>query len=417
MPIITNTQARNLKPGMSPLSDASAPGLRLEPSARKGRGKWIFRFVSPVTGKRRDMGLGTYPEVSLQLARERSTAARILVAEGKDPIEERKVADTTLAEITAPGELTFEAAARQVHAQKAPGWKNAKHVDQWINTLQTYVFPSIGARTIDGLSPNDFAEVLRPIWLGKAETAQRVRQRCGEVMRWAWAQGMVSGDPLTVVDHLLPRQPGKRERVVHQPAMPWRDVPSFAAQVLTDGHDDLSRPLLEFVILTAARSGEVRHMTWSEVDLGVRIWSVPAERMKAKQSHRVPLSDRAVEILLQCEAKAAHPTLVFPSTTGRVLSDMVLTSFLRRHNAPSDQSGRWATAHGFRSSFRDWASEHGYSRDLAERALAHTIKNAAEAAYHRTDLLEQRRSMMEAWAAFVRGLVDADKVVQLRARS
>ena len=209
------------------------------------------------------------------------------------------------------------------------------------------------------------------------------------------------------MDHLLPQQPGKRERTTHQPSMPWRDIPEFVRSTLHRGPYNVSRALLEFVILTAARSGEARAMTWDEVDFDARVWTVPASRMKAKVVHRVPLSQRALEILSAQRARYPETDLVFPSVRGLVLSDMVLTKFLRDHKAPSSEPGRVATAHGFRSSFRDWASENGYPRDLAERALAHTVKNQVEAAYHRTDLLEQRRAMMEAWSAHVEGLVGA----------
>jgi integrase len=235
-------------------------------------------------------------------------------------------------------------------------------------------------------------------------------------MKWCWAQGMVSANPVDVVDHLLPHQPGKRERTQHQPSMPWQDIPAFVQGALHAGASNVTRALLEFVILTAARSGEARAMTWAEVDLQAKVWTVPANRMKAKVIHRVPLSDRAVGIL---EAqRALHPDadLVFPAPRGGVLSDMVLTGFLRDQNAHSSDAGRVATAHGFRSSFRDWASENGYVRDLAERALAHTITNQAEAAYHRTDLLEQRRAMMEAWAQHIGGDVASPKVVPMRGR-
>jgi len=211
-----------------------------------------------------------------------------------------------------------------------------------------------------------------------------------------------------VVHHLLPQQPGKAIRTEHQPAMPWREIPKFVTNRLrgTDRHGQ-TRAILELLILTATRSGEIRGMCWREVDLDTLTWTIPAERMKAQQMHRVPLSKRALKILET--QRGQHKILVFPSPRDQVvLSDMVLTSFLRRVKAISDTPGRVATAHGFRSSFRDWCSEHGYPRDLAERALAHTISNKVEAAYHRTDLLEQRRPMMEAWAEYCMG--DSDKI-------
>ena len=252
----------------------------------------------------------------------------------------------------------------------------------------------------------------------KTETASRVKQRCHTVMKWCWAHGSVKANPVDVVDHLLPQQPGKRERVSHQPSMPWRDIPAFVQKVLHTSASNVTRALLEFVILSAARSGEARAMTWDEVDLEAKVWIVPASRMKAKAVHRVPLSERAVEILEAQRQKHPESELVFPAPRGAVLSDMVLTGFLRDQKAQSSDKGRVATAHGFRSSFRDWASESNYPRDLSRnRTLAHTIQNQAEAAYHRTDLLEQRRSMMEAWARHVGRFAATSSVVPLRGRA
>ena len=412
---ITDLRAKKIAPGDKPVADGTIPGLRLEPGNVKGEGKWILRFVSPVTSKRRDMGLGTYPEVGIADARIRGMAARQSIAGGKDPIEERNV-DRAARKADAET-MTFERAALKVHEEQTPGWKNPKHAAQWVNTLRDYAFPKIGKRKVDELAPTDFAEVLRPIWLEKPETASRVKQRCHTVMKWCWAHGSVKANPVDVVDHLLPQQPGKRERVSHQPSMPWRDIPAFVRGVLHASASNVTRALLEFVILTAARSGEARAMTWAEVDIEAKVWTVPASRMKAKAVHRVPLSERAVEILKAQRALHPDADLVFPAPRGGVLSDMVLTGFLRDQKAQSSDKDRVATAHGFRSSFRDWASESNYPRDLAERALAHTIQNQAEAAYHRTDLLEQRRAMMEAWARHVGGFAIASSVVPLRGRA
>lgn len=412
---ITDVMLKKLLPGSKPVSDATVPGLRYEPGAVKGQGKWILRFVSPITGKRRDMGLGTYPEVGIKDARGRALEARKLIGNGQDPIDER---DSARAAVKAHAdEMTFETAAREVHEGIKSGWKSAKHADQWINTLETYVFPKIGKRKVAGLEPVDFADALRPIWLTKVSTAERVKQRCHGVIKWCWAQGMVKSNPVDVVDHLLPKQPGKRERVQHQPSMPWREVPAFVQGVVWAGPRNVTRALLEFVILTAARSGEARAMTWDEVDLEAKVWTVPAIRMKAKVAHRVPLSERAVEILKEQRQRHPEAELVFPAPRGRIPTDMILTGFLRKQKAQSGEKGRVATAHGFRSSFRDWASENSYARDFAERALAHTIKNQAEAAYHRTDLLEQRRTMMEAWAQYVTGNAAADNVLHFQARA
>ena len=416
MVMLSDLKAKNINPGDKPIGDGTVTGLRLEPGSAKGRGKWNLRFVSPITGKRRDMGLGAYPETSITDARKSAATARELILNGEDPIKARK-ADKSARKTDAQA-LTFEKAARQVHAALKPGWQNPRHAANWISSLEMYAFPRIGSRKVKDLKASDFADMLRPIWINKADTASRVKQRCNAVMDWCVAQELIGANPVGVVTRLLAKQAGSRERVVHQPAMPWQKIPDFIESNLRTGQQSLSKMMLEFLILTAARSGEVRAMIWDEVDLEDAVWTVPTERMKAKNAHRVPLSARAVEMLKAKKDKAAHPTLIFPSIRGKVPSDMILTKFLRDHNIESSEPGRTATAHGFRSSFRDWASENGYARDLAERALAHTISNQAEAAYHRTDLLEQRRGMMEAWAQHVCGLgIDGDKVVPIRGGS
>ena len=413
---LTDLKAQNINPGGRPIADGRISGLRLHPGKKKGHGKWLMRFVSPETNKRRDMGFGTYPEVSITEARKTAATARDLIRNGIDPIDARK-ADTQ-ARLRDAQALTFEQATRMVHEDHKPGWKNPKHAAQWITTMETYVFPRIGNRKVESLKAKDFADALRHIWHEKPETASRVKQRCSAVMDWCAAQELIGANPVGVVTKLLPKQAGSRERVKHQPAMPWRMIPEFIEYVLRVGQPSLSKTMLEFLILTAARSGEVRAMTWDEVDLGDGVWMVPAERMKAKKAHSVPLSERAVEILKAQKEAAAHATLVFPSPRGKVPSDMILTKFLRDKGAESSETGRTATAHGFRSSFRDWASENGYPRDYAERALAHTISNQSEAAYHRTDLLDQRRAMMEAWAKHVCGLNSIDnKVVSIKGSS
>jgi integrase len=393
--MLTDKLARSLKPEDKPVFDGKITGLFLTPS--KSGCKWTLRFTSPATGKRRDAGLGSYPQTSIAEAREKAQAMRKIIDRGEDPIDQRN--KEREASTVAAAALTFEKAARQVHEDLKPGWKNEKHAAQWLSTLETYVFPKLGPRKLDAITPADCADALRPIWLDKAETASRTRQRMHTVMQWAWAHGHISANPVTVVDHILPRQSGKAE---HQPAMPWRQVPKFVSQHLS-GHKptDSTRASLLFLILTAARSGEVRGATWGEMDLHLGVWTIPASRMKAKEPHRVPLSEPALQIVKSIKKCQLHETLVFPSPREKVLSDMTLTALLRRVKADSDSPGRFATAHGFRSSFRDWASEHGYARDLAERALAHTVANKVEAAYHRTDLLEQRRPLMEAWAQHV----------------
>lgn len=394
---LTDKEAKAVKAGDKPIFDGKVTGLKLTPTA-SGCGKWTLRYTSPETGKRREMGLGTYPETSIAEARKKALDARKILDDGSDPIEARNRARE--AATIAAAELTFEKAARIVHEELCPGWSNKKHKAQWINTLETYAFPVIGNKRLDAITPKHCGDVLRPIWLTKPETASRTRQRMDVVMKWAWAHGHITANSVAVVDHILPKQGAKAE---HQPAMPWQDVPAFYAEHLADDvPSDISRAALKFLILTAARSGEVRGATWDEFNLKAKVWRVPPERMKAKEPHRVPLSKAAVALITGLKEEGRHETLVFPSPRdGKVLSDMALTEFLRGVKATSDTPGRVATAHGFRSSFRDFASEHGYARDLAERALAHAVANQVEAAYHRTDLLEQRRPLMEAWARHV----------------
>ena len=402
MAVITDAKARNIKPESTAIPHGGVTGLALHPTKTKGRGKWVLRYVSPVSGKRRNTGLGSYPEVGVAEAAKRAIAMRVMLSEGKDPLAEKALEEKALEEeaVKAP---TFLEAAEILHKDLLPGWKNPKHGQQWINTLTEYVFPKLGPKLLAEIQPADVAEVLKPIWLEKAETASRVKQRIHTVMAWGWAHGHCQSNPVDVVTHLLPQQPGKAVRTQHHPAMPWGKIPAFVQEHLrTKDRVDVSRRLLEFVILTACRSGEARGMTWSEVDWKNAVWIIPAERMKAKLVHRVPLSPRALQILE--EQRYQHERLVFPSVRVRgELSDMAITALLRRLNVESDVPGRVATAHGFRSSFRDWCSEQGYSRDLAERSLAHTIKDKVEAAYHRTDLLEQRRELMNAWENFVVG--------------
>ncbi|MDP6645275.1 MAG: integrase arm-type DNA-binding domain-containing protein, partial [Rhodospirillales bacterium] len=354
---LTDLKARGVKPGGKPIADGTVSGLRLHAGDKKGNGKWLMRFTSPETRKRRDMGFGTYPDVSITEARKSAAAARELIRNGIDPIDARK-ADKQARTSDAQA-LTFEKAARQFHADHKPGWNNSKHAAQWITTLETYVFPHIGNRKVDDLKARDFADALRNIWLEKPETASRVKQRCSSVMDWCAAQELIGANPVGVVTKLLPKQPKTRDRVVHHPAMPWQDVPVFIEGVLRAGNPSLSKTMLEFLILTAARSGEVRAMTWDEIDLVNCIWTVPAERMKANAAHRVPLSGRAIEILKGQKELAKHPDLVFPSPSGGVPSDMILTKFLRDQKVASSEKGRAATAHGFRSAYRDWASENG----------------------------------------------------------
>ncbi|TAN11537.1 MAG: site-specific integrase [Burkholderiaceae bacterium] len=400
---ITDRQAKAIKPGCKPVA-GGVTGLTLQPSSRAGRGKWNLRFVSPETGKRRDMGLGVYPDVPVADALEKAKEARQAIAAGRDPIGERE------RRAAVP---TFEEAARFRWEQLVPSFRNAKHRAQWFSSL-AHVLPAIGAIRVDALTPQHFADALEPIWLQIPETASRVKQRCADVMATCWAQGHVKGNPLDVVDRLLPKQSAPVDQ--HQPAMPWRDVPAFVSAHLVRAPIIGAHAALLFAILTAARSGEVRGATWAEIDFTERLWTVPAERMKAHRAHRVPLSDEAVKLLEAQKAARTPPAaaLVFPSMKGTPLSDMALTSILRSAHAKSDTPGRVATAHGFRASFKNWATDCGFDGETSERALAHTIANKVRAAYERTTQLEARRAMMNQWAAHVMG--QAANVVPLRGK-
>ena len=256
---LTDTIARSIVPDEPALPDKTVKGLKLEPASRKGRGYWFLIYTSPVTKKRPQLSLGTYPEVSIAEAREKAAEARKLIAKGIDPKIAREAEKEALAQEDAVP--TFESAARTYIDQKKAGWKNAKHAAQWTSTLETYVFPHIGNRKVDTLLPEDFRKVLNPIWLAKAETASRVKQRCGKIMEWCWAQDYVQNNVVNVVALLLPDAKQAR-RPKHFPAMRWQDVPEFVNKVVRKDRMGTSRALLEWVILTAARSGESRMMTW-----------------------------------------------------------------------------------------------------------------------------------------------------------
>ena len=399
MSILTNLKARSITPDSKPLSHGGVAGLTLIPSKTKsGRGKWVLRYTSPVTKKRCNKGLGTFPEVSIAEAGKRATEMRALIEQDIDPIQSEK--RDNLHRNSIP---TFKDAAIQHHEELQPSWRNAKHTKQWLVTLEQYAFPFIGSHTLDKVTPSDIANVLRPFWLKIPETASRVKQRMHSVFAWGWAHGYCQSNPVDVVIHLLPKQPELSVRRKHMRSMPWKDVPAFVKRHLRGSeHKDISRLMLEFLILTAARSGEVRGMQWSEINWNEKVWTIPVERMKAHKQHRVPLVQEALDILHK--VSGLHEDLVFPSPLKQaVLSDMALSQLIRGIFEKHYPNLEVPTVHGFRSSSRDWCSENSFDRDLAERALAHTIKNQVEAAYHRTDLLEKRRPMMESWSNYISG--------------
>jgi integrase len=359
-------------------ADGAGLFLFVRPTGTKN---WIVRVQKD--GRRRDIGLGGYPKLSLAKARQRAGEVQSQIEEGLDPVLERK---------KAAGCPTFEKAAQTRHAELAPGFRNAKHAAQWLSSLEAYAFPSLARLTVDKVTAAHVRDALLPIWLEKPETARRVHQRIVDVLVWAVAKQYRPDVPLLSSKALrLPRQV---DAVVHHAAMAFDDVPAFLS--VLRAREGLSRLALEALILTAARSGEVRGATWNEVDLERRLWTIPADRMKAGREHVVPLSASAAAAFERAKAyKRAGTNLVFPGLVrGKPLSDMALTKLLR-------DLGAGVTAHGFRSSFRDWCSERtSFPSEVAEMALAHTIASKVEAAYRRGNLLEKRRELMEAWGRF-----------------
>ena len=374
-------------------ADGNGLYLIVDPS---GARRWVLRTV--VHGRRRDIGLGGLKLVSLAEARDLTAQYRRIARDGGDPLQERRKARRIVP--------TFEVAARAVHEEHKATWRNAKHASQWINTLIEYAFPHIGARPVDQIDTPDLLKALTPIWLHKPETARRVRQRISTVLDWAKAAGHRSGDnPVAGVAKGLPKQP---DRAAHLAALPYVEVPAFILRLHSSDFTEMVRLAFEFLILTAARTSEVLEAKWDEIDLKSAVWTIPASRMKAGREHRVPLAPTCTAILKHARELAPDGNYVFAARgNDRPLSNMAFLMALRRLKLD-------VTAHGFRSAFRDWASERtNFSNEVCELALAHTVKNKVEAAYRRGDLLDKRRELMTTWAVFATS--SGGKVVKLRA--
>lgn len=385
-----------------------ADGLHLRIAG--GSRAWVLRIAVGTrlndSGKpvvhRRDVGLGGYPEVSLAEAREKARELRKQVRDGIDPIEERKVTKVRAA-LEAAKSKTFEECANAYIEANRTGWKNEKHVQQWQNTLATYAFPKMGHLPVAAIDTGLVLSVLQQetgegkaqLWHAKTETASRLRGRLESILDWAAFRGYREGEnPARWKGHLQHELPArsKVQKVEHHAALPYAELGAFMVELRK--REGLSARALEFAILTAARSGEVRGATWAEIDLPGRIWTVPAERMKAGKEHRVPLSDEAVKLLEALPRIVGNPC-VFPAPRGGQLSDMALTAVLRR----MERGG--LTQHGFRSTFRDWAGETtAYPREVCEHALAHKLADGVEAAYQRGDLLAKRARLMADWARY-----------------
>jgi integrase len=365
-------------------------GLALQVLPSGGR-TWVLRAT--MAGRRRDMGLGGFPDVPLADARTAARNARELIRAGLDPIKEARAAVSAQRAGLAK-DLTFKQAAIAYMAAHEAGWRNAKHANQWKSTLATYAYPQIGDLLVRDVELTNVLAILEPLWGAKTETATRLRERIEQVLDWATARGHREGlNPARWRGHLdkLLARPSKVARVTHRAALPISEVGDFMTALREA--EGMGARALQFAVLTAARSGEVRGATWAEIDLQASVWTIPGERMKAGREHRVPLSAPAIN-LLRSLPRVDGSDLVFSAPRGGSLSDMTLTAVLRRMKVA-------AVPHGFRSTFRDWASERtNYPRDAAEMALAHTIGDKVEAAYRRGDLFEKRRRMMADWATF-----------------
>lgn len=358
--------------------------------ARGGSRNWVFLFQR--NGKAREMGLGSVSAVSLAQARQKAAQARQMLADDVDPLEARKAA---VAAATAAA-TTFGQFADEFIKVQRPSWSNAVHAKQWVMTLGDAYCRDLRRRPIGEVGLDDVLGVLSPIWQAKPETARRIRMRLEKVLDAAKVRGLRSGEnPARLrgnLDHLLPKH--RKDQKAHHAAMNWGDVPAFA-QGLRD-RAGTAALALRFTIATAARTGEVIGATWDEIDLEARLWTVPAERMKARRPHRVPLNDEALAALEA--ARSLSPTIVFPGPSlRRPLSNMAMAAILKRDGLP-------ITVHGFRSAFSDWAAETtAFPREAVEMALAHVISNATEAAYRRGDLFDKRRALMAAWSTFLSG--------------
>ncbi|TPN28364.1 DUF4102 domain-containing protein [Mesorhizobium sp. B2-3-3] len=357
---------------------------------------WLFRFM--LAGKARSMGLGDIQTFNLKEARERAREARQKVTDGIDPIEQRNEKEKKAAVRAEDAKrVTFKQASERYIAAHKAGWKNAKHAEQWKNTLETYAWPTIGDLPVAKVETAHIMQILEPIWTEKTETASRVRGRVEMVLDWATARHYRSGDNPARwrghLDKLLPAR-SKVAKVEHHAAMPYVELPAFMARLRK--MDSISARAVEFTILNAVRTGEAIGAKEGEFDFANKVWTIPAERMKAGKPHRVPLSDRAITLLEALPREAGSPYMFAGARPGKPLSNMAMLELLRGMEGIDG-----LTVHGFRSTFRDWAAERSnFPREIAEAALAHTVRDKTEASYQRGDMLEKRRRMMTAWAAF-----------------
>jgi integrase len=382
---------------------ADGGGLYLQVSGNDSR-SWIFRFKA--NGRTRDMGLGSLATVSLAKARELAAGCRQRRLKGIDPIEARR-AELVEAQLASARAMTFDQCRDAFIDAHKSAWRNAKHKAQWTSSLATYASPVFGSLPIQSVDVALVMKALEPIWGSKPETASRVRGRVERVLDWAKVRGFRQGENPArwrgYLDALLPAR-GKVRQVRHHAALPYDEIGAFMAELRK--REGIAARALEFTILTAARTGEVLGARWEEMNIQDKVWVVPPSRMKAAREHRVPLSRAAVAVLKQMQG-LRHADLVFPGNRrGKPLSNMSMLMMLRRMGR-SD-----LTAHGFRSTLRDWAAERtNFPREVAEAALAHVVGDKVEAAYRRGDLFEKRRRLMDAWATYCLTKVGASSAV------
>ncbi len=367
-------------------------GLRMVVS-KAGAKKWVLRFT--IHGKRREMGLGSYPDVSLATARTKASECRQQAARGIDPIDARAAEQQKVPTFTT-------CAARYIRSHRH-GWTNAKHARQWVSTIKNYARPFIGSKRVDVISTDDILNILSPIWATKTETAKRVRGRIENILDFAAVRKY--RDPLNParwrghLDKLLPK-PSQVKTVTHHPAMPYTEVPAFMVELSNNG--SLSALALRLLILTATRTSEVLQARWSEIDLKTAVWTIPASRTKSRQEHRVPLSNVAMTVLEILPRIEGNSYAFHGVRHGRPPSNSTLLQLMRGMGYGVNGSRGDYVPHGFRSSFRDWSGEvSNFPRDVAEMALAHVIENKTEAAYRRGHLFAKRHKMMQAWADYL----------------
>ncbi|MBO0334944.1 integrase arm-type DNA-binding domain-containing protein [Sneathiella sp. CAU 1612] len=387
---------------------ADGGGLYLQVSSFDTK-SWIYRFTR--NRRTRDMGLGGFPDVSLSEAREEAQNCRKLVRKGLDPIEIRKSERQALQAETVKT-MTFKQCADKYVAAHSKGWKNVKHARQWTSTLETYVYPVIGNLSVKDVDIGLVLKILEPIWSEKSETASRVRGRIESVLDWATARKYREGENPARwkgnLDKILPAR-SKVQQVKHHAALPYDEMGDFMAALRKQ--EGIAAMGLELLILTAARTGEIIKARWSEFDLDAAIWTIPAERMKAGKEHRVPLSAPALDVLARLREVSQNEFILPGQRPKSGLSNMAFLQLLKRMNRND------LTAHGFRSTFKDWATERtNYPNEVSEMALAHSVGNKVEAAYRRGDLYEKRVRIMRDWGRFCarHETVFEDKIVTIR---